>query len=55
MVTKSNSTAALDDYKIAVTCAMVGAHYNQFNAATFNDVRAAYSILDAWLTSRLLK
>ena len=48
-VIKSNSTAALDDYKIAVSCAMVGAHYNQFNDATFNEVRSTYSILDAWL------
>jgi hypothetical protein len=49
IVTKYNSTAALDDYKIAVSCATVGAHYNNFNDAMFNDVRASYSILDAWL------
>jgi hypothetical protein len=48
-VTKSNSTAALDEYKISVTCATVGAHYNQFNDATFNQIRSTYSVLDAWL------
>jgi len=50
IVTKSDSTAALDDYKIAVSCAMVGAHYSHFNDASFSDVRTCYSILDAWLT-----
>lgn len=46
----SNSTAALDDYKIAAACAIVGNHYNQFSDAIYNNIRASFSILDSWLT-----
>ena len=49
-VTQSSSTAALDEYKISATCATLGAHYNLFNDATFNQIRGSYSILDEWLT-----
>jgi hypothetical protein len=45
-----NTAAALDEYKIASACAIVGAQFNQLSDATFRSVKASFSLLDSWLT-----